>query len=116
MKANEPAATTTPETEIPWSCAIRTSWSIVWRSVFLWFFLLTVFWTVYRISPAYKAQDLPDVLLRFSQPSSVEGILALPIEMFERILIAVGLLVPIGFVVAVRSALQRSGFTAPVRR
>jgi hypothetical protein len=69
----------------------------------------------YRISPAYNAQDVPDVLLRFPQPSSVEGSLALPFETLERILIVLGLLVPMGFVVAVRSALQKRGFTAPMR-
>jgi len=65
----------------------------------------------YRISPAYNAQDVPDVLLRFPHPFSV----ALPFETFERILIVLGLLVPIGFVAAVRNALQKRGFTAPIR-
>ena len=109
MTRNEPSA------EITWGCAVRTSWSILWRSVFLWFVLLIVAWTVYRVSPAYKAQDVPDVLLRFSQPSSVEGSLAMPFETLERFLIALGLLVPVGFVVAVRSALHKSGFIAPMR-
>src|SRR5215831_18949344 len=109
MTPNEPTAARS-EAEITWRCAVRTSWSILWRSVFMWVVLLTVAWTVYRISPAYKAQDVPDLLLRFSEPSSVEGSLALPFETFERILIVLGLLVPVGFVVAVRSALQKSGF------
>ena len=112
MIPSESSAAARSEAEITWACAIRTSWSILWRSVFLWVVLLMAIFAAYRISPAYNA---PDVLLRFPQSSSVEGSFALPFETLERILIALGLLIPIGFVAAVRNALQKSGFSAPVR-